>query len=78
MPELPTTSIGLIAFIVVAFGYALKYVTDQNRKTIDTFMTYIKEKNGNLERVSKEFSVRMDEVTEKHLAAMEKFLPPKV
>lgn len=80
--DLPTTAIGLIAFILVGFGVAIKYLADQNKKnvehltahntnTIETFMTYIKEKNANLERVSKDFSERMDTVIDKHQQAMQ-------
>jgi len=55
-PNLPTTAISLIGFIIIAFGWALKYIIDSNRRTIETFMTYIEKKNGNLERVTKEFT----------------------
>lgn len=67
----------MLAIMVTGFGYAVKYLSDKNKDTVDTFMTYIKEKNGNLERVSAEFSKRMDEVTEKHLTAMENALSGK-
>ena len=43
--DLPTTAIGLIAFVIVAAGYALW-------KVVTTFMTYIEKKNNNLEKAT--------------------------
>ena len=70
MEQLPTTSIGLIAFIIVAAGVALRYLADQNRKTTETFMTYIQTKNHNLERATQLFTKTMEEQAERHREAM--------
>ena len=81
MTDLPTTSIGLIAFIVVAFGFAVKYLADQNRRSLEIlgkqntentqiFMTYIEKKNGNLERTSKLFTEAMEDQAMRHKDAM--------
>jgi hypothetical protein len=59
MESLPTTSIGLVGFIVIAFigsqGWIIRY-----------FMTYIQKKNANLERVSENFAKTMKDITETH------------
>lgn len=46
--DLPTTAIGLIAFILVGTGLLIYRV-------VQTFMTYIEKKNGNLERATVSF-----------------------
>lgn len=69
-PDLPTTSIGLIAFIVLSLGWAIKYQADQNRKSTEAFMTYIEKKNGNLERATKLFTETMEDQAMRHKDAM--------
>lgn len=63
MENLPTTTIGLIAFIVVAFGVML-------RQIVLTFMSYIKTKNDNLERTSKNFADAVKTMHEDHQEAI--------
>ena len=58
--ELPTTTIGLIAFLVLCAGIAIKYLADQNKNTVKTFMEYIQTKNGNYERSSLKFAETME------------------
>jgi iron uptake system EfeUOB component EfeO/EfeM len=55
--DLPTTAIGLIAFIVAGAGYLLWRIT---KTQTETFMTYIEKKNGNLERATKLFTEAME------------------
>lgn len=74
MDELPTTIIGLIAFIMLGFGYAIKYLSDQNKNTIDTFMTYIKTKNGNYERSAAKFADTMEKVAKEHKESIDELI----
>lgn len=53
--ELPTTTIGLIAFIIAAAGWLIWKLNQNNTSTVTTFMTYIEKKNGNLERATAAF-----------------------
>ena len=46
--DLPTTAIGLIAFIFIGSGYLIWRI-------VQTFMTYIEKKNHNLERATEKF-----------------------
>jgi hypothetical protein len=58
MNDLPTTAIGLIAFIVAGAGWLIFRL---NNQTILTFMTYIEKKNGNLERTAELFVQKSEE-----------------
>src|SRR6185312_16796683 len=72
--DLPTSAIGLIAFMVTSFGVLLWRISVQNEKaneeTIKTFMTYIEKKNGNLERATKLFVENVEEQATHHRDAM--------
>lgn len=52
MTDLPTTAIGLIAFVVGGAGWLIFRMSNQQTQT---FMTYIEKKNGNLEKAQKLF-----------------------
>lgn len=56
--DLPTTAIGLIAFIVGMAGWLIWRMSN---KQTETFMTYIEKKNNNLERTTKDFTDKMEE-----------------
>lgn len=60
MENLPTTTIGLIAFIAGGAGWLVLHINKQNTEQIDEtikqFMSYVETKNGHNERISKEFS----------------------
>lgn len=74
MSELPTTAIGLIAFIASGAGVLLWRLSvvkaNESQKTVETFMTYIEKKNGNLERATQLFTAAMEEQGERHKEAM--------
>lgn len=74
MTELPTTAIGLIAFILAGAGGLLWRLSvvkaNESLKTVETFMTYIEKKNGNLERATKLFTETMEEQGTRHKDAM--------
>lgn len=74
MTDLPTTAIGLIAFIVTGAGALLWKMASinkaENQKTVETFMTYIEKKNGNLERATHLFTEAMEEQGIRHKDAM--------
>lgn len=53
--DLPTTAIGLIAFILMGTGWLIYRMVQANANTVTTFMTYIEKKNGNLERATAAF-----------------------
>lgn len=65
--DLPTTAIGLIAFVIGGSGWLIYRMSKQQT---ETFMTYIEKKNGNLERATKLFTEAMEEQGERHKAAM--------
>ena len=74
MENLPTSSIGLIAFIIIAFGGMLKYIADKGGKNTDTFMTYIQKKNENLERTSKNFTDTIEKMQADHQQFMRELI----
>jgi hypothetical protein len=63
--ELPTTVIGLIAFVVAGAGALLWRFSSNsgkaNNKTIETFMTYIETRNHSLEKTTDKFLEKMEE-----------------
>jgi sensor c-di-GMP phosphodiesterase-like protein len=68
--QLPSTAIGLIAFIVSGTAILIWRIYRTNisatNKHTDTFMTYIEKKNNNLERTTKEFAESMERITREH------------
>lgn len=68
--QLPTTVIGLVAFMFIVAMLAVFWVIRNNNKTITTFMTYIEKKNGNLERATKLFTETIEEQAMRHRDAM--------
>lgn len=74
MTELPSTAIGLIAFIIAGAGALLWRMasknSDANNETVKTFMTYIEKKNGNLERATQLFTANIEEQAMRHKDAM--------
>ena len=80
------TTIALIGGIFTGFFGLIKYIVSQQQKqnealqkSNDTFMTYIKEKNGHNERIANEFSQRVAEgqTILRELTAEVKNLSPK-
>lgn len=63
MNDLPTTAIGLIAFIVMGAGWLIYRMSNQQTQT---FMTYIEKKNGNLERTTIHFTEAMEDRDKKY------------
>lgn len=63
--DLPTTAIGLIAFVVAGAAYLFVRTANEARKTNNeqllTFMTYIEKKNGNLERTTNKFMETLED-----------------
>lgn len=60
MEQIPTTTIGLIAAIFVGFFALIRYVMNKQGKTVDTFLDYIQQKNGHMERIATQFSEKVD------------------
>lgn len=71
MDSLPTTAIGLIAFVILTLGVAIKYMADQNTKTTVTFMTYIEKKNGIVERLGDKFIEQSDKANKQFQVMLE-------
>lgn len=71
MAGLPNTIIGLIAFILVCAGAAVKYMADQNTKTVTTFMDYIEKKNGIVERLGDKFMEQTDKANKQFQVMLE-------
>lgn len=59
--ELPTTIIGLIAFLFVGFGYFIWRMSKSNSDIIQVFMLYIEKKNNNLEKTTVHFTDTLQE-----------------
>lgn len=62
---LPTNVVELIAFLTVAYlggmGWMVRYFLNAQRTQTRTYMDYIQNKNGNLERVTKNFTDAMND-----------------
>lgn len=63
MTELPTTVIGLLAFLFTGSGFAIWRIQK-------SFLEYIQMKNGNLEKAIVIFTKAMEEQGERHKDAM--------
>jgi len=56
--DLPTTAVGLVAFIVAVSGYLLWQMSKHQTKT---FMTYIETRNHSLEKTTDKFIATLEE-----------------
>lgn len=63
--ELPTTTVGLIAFLTAAYlggtGYLVRYFLNAQKKQTDIYMEYIQTKNGHLEKARESFGKMINE-----------------
>lgn len=68
--NLPTTVIGLVAFIALAnisgMIWMLRYFLTAQRKQTETYMNYIQTKNGHLEKARDSFGEMLSEQSERH------------
>lgn len=75
MPDLPNTSIGLIAFVIVIAGGLIYKIYRENaaanQKTVDTFMEYITKKNGIVERLADKFEKTLTDHDYRHKEMMD-------
>lgn len=66
MEQVPATFIGLIAVIFTGFFALMRYVMINQSRVTNTFIDYIQQKNGHMERIAKDFGAK----TEQHQEAM--------